>query len=121
MLDKPNPETGKSQLQLELEKQKQIRGYRSRVLREAKRIPRGLEYLWDWYQALADRRTAGFSLNPLTWSDMQACFALLRIHPEVWEVDTICQIDTAFIMSRVSTTTATVADATALKDKVPVK
>lgn len=121
MLDRPDSESGKSQLQIELEKQKQIRGYKSRILRDAPHVPLGLEYLWDWYQTLAARRTAGFSLNPITWSDMQACFTLLRIRPEVWEVDTICQIDTAFIMSRVSKTTSVVSGAVALKDKVPAK
>ncbi len=77
--------------------------------------------LWEWYQALASRRTAGFSVNALTWSDIKAFFELAGIHPATWEVATICDIDSEFILSRVNKATATVADAAALKNQVPVK
>lgn len=86
-------------------------------------IPFDVAYLWDWYEAMSQRRTAGFSINAITWSDMQAFYALNQISPEPWEVNTICRIDSAFLASRVDPTVgaASVSSAGALKNTVTAK
>ena len=71
-----------------------------RELAEMPSVPPETQYLWDWFQALNERRGAGFSINALSWTDMWAFFQLRGVTPEQWEVDTICQIDTAFLFSR---------------------
>ena len=119
-LDKPDPVTGKSQLQTFYDIRKQT-GVVRRELRELKSIPPETRHLWEWYCALAARRGAGFSVNAISWSDMWAFFQLQRISPEKWEVDTICKIDSAFLDSRVENKAPPVADAGGLGRQITGK
>ena len=50
-------------------------------LKTLPRLPFGSEHIWHWYNELDYRRTSGFSINPLTWSDIHAYFAMLRVRP----------------------------------------
>lgn len=84
-------------------------------------IPAEIEYLWDWYLDLAGARTAGFSVNALTWSDVRAYFDLLKISPEAWEVRTIRRIDAAFLASRADNSIGTVKNAGALLTRTTLK
>lgn len=117
-LDKPDPTTGKSRLTVLLEIQKQTKVTAPDLL-SMPRIPLEVQYLWDWFSDLSAARTAGFSVNAITWSDLQAYFRLVQICPEPWEVRTIRSIDSAYLASRAdSSTGGEVKDATALQQQV---
>lgn len=109
-LDKPDPTTGKSRLQTCLDIYKQT-GVLRRELRNLPRVPVETEYLWNWYLDLAAQRQAGFSVNALAWSDVEAYFRLRGMSPAWWEVDTIRQIDAAFVASRADDKSDPVQDA----------
>ncbi len=78
-------------------------------------VPIELQYLWDWYRDLSASRTAGFNVNAITWSDLWGFFSLRQITPQQWEVDTIRDIDAAYLASRVSDVTAVAKSASAFR------
>jgi len=119
-LDKLDPKTGKSQLQTFLDIRKQTGVVRSE-LRNMKSVPPETEYIWNWYLDLSARRSAGFSINAISWTDMWAFFQLRGISPEPWEVDTICLIDSTYLSSRAETSTTAVANAGGLGGQVTGK
>lgn len=63
-------------------------------------LPRGTEHIWRWYCELDAKRQAGMSINALSWTDIQAYFALKRVKPLVWEIETLARVDDAFLASR---------------------
>lgn len=93
---------------------------RSELMR-MKSVPPETEYIWNWYLDLSARRSAGFSVNAIGWSDIWAFFQLRRITPEPWEVDTICLIDSTYLSSRAETSTTAVASAEGLGGQVTGK
>jgi hypothetical protein len=119
-LDKPDPKTGKSRLQVLIEIRTQTKVVAPELINMVP-VPIEIEYLWDWYLDLANARTAGFSVNALTWSDIRAYFTLLKISPEPWEVRTIRDIDAAFLASRADNTSGTVKNAKALLTRTTLK
>lgn len=113
-LSKPYKKTGKTRLKVLLEIKEQT-GIVAQELRDLPSLPYATNYIWGWYQALTDRRTSGFNINPISWPEMKSYFDLMRITPKRWEVATIAAIDDAFLQSRLDeTTTATAASAKTL-------
>ena len=119
-LDKPDPTTGKSRLRVLYEILEQTRVV-SQELQDLKSVPPEMVYLWDWYKALSDSRSAGFSVNAIAWSDIAAFFSLMKLSPTPWEVSTIRQIDQAFIASRADSTTGAVGNAAAMHNRMSSK
>ncbi len=57
-------------------------------------IPQTMVFVWKYFINLHNKRTAsGFSVNPISYSDMYGYFALMQIQPEEWEIDTILKLD----------------------------
>lgn len=120
-LTRPDPKTGKSRLQTLKEIRKQT-GVVAPELKAMPRVPMGAEHVWRWYLALDARRTAGgFSINPITWSDLAAFFALHRLSPQPWELSAIARIDDTFIESRIGNVAGTATGAKALKQRMTGK
>lgn len=71
-------------------------------LRDMKPLPHETAYLWEWFLAMSERRGASMSVNALAWSDIAAFFQLRGLSPQPWEVDTICQLDTAYLVCQAS-------------------
>jgi len=51
--------------------------------------------VWAWFLDLHKTRPAGMGLSSISYSEMQSYFNLLRIEPEVWEVQVIRAFDDA--------------------------
>lgn len=100
-LGKIDPKTNKSRLQTMIDIRTQT-GVVRKELREMRSLPPETAYLWEWYEALSQRRGASMSVNAISWADMWAFFQLRGISPQPWEVDTICQLDTAYLLCQAS-------------------
>jgi len=119
-LSKPDEKSGKTRLQVLRDIKKQT-GVVAPELQDLPAIPFGADHIWRWYTKLDGKRTAGFSLNPITWADMQAFFALQRITPQQWELDALCDLDQVFIASRIAAKTGVAKGAKALKARMTGK
>lgn len=84
-------------------------------------LPEETAHIWDWYRSLSGARSAGLSINAISWSDMGAYFHLNRIHPDVWEVEALRALDGAFLESRTSKVTSGAKDAGALRGQITGK
>ncbi len=57
-------------------------------------LPLGMAYLLLWFrQAARGRGEALASPPPLSWSELANWAALMRLHPEPWELHAIAQLD----------------------------
>lgn len=64
-------------------------------------FPDGLDYLWNAFLRLARRRGGnGFSMSPITWSDIDAFVRLSGVRFSPWEIEIIESLDELFIQSR---------------------
>lgn len=54
-------------------------------------------YQWQYFIALHNKRQAGMSINPISWSDMQSYFNLIQYQPYEWEIDLINNLDSIFL------------------------
>jgi hypothetical protein len=61
--------------------------------------PDALEYLWRAFCRLHARRTIGFSLNPIAWTDIAAFSTLTGLRFAPWEIHLIEQLDDAYLAS----------------------
>lgn len=84
-------------------------------------LPRGTEHIWKWYCELDAKRQAGMSINALSWTDIQAYFALRRIEPASWELDAIARVDDAFLASRYDNKVGVTKSAKSLKRQMSGK
>lgn len=62
-------------------------------------LPAALEYVWDWFFEMANRRTSGMSLNPITHADVLAWSRLTGRDVTPWEVQLLLRIDDAALTS----------------------
>jgi hypothetical protein len=63
-------------------------------------LPESCYAAWRWFTDLHNARsTNGFSINPISYSDMKAYFDLFDIVPEVWELELIKKFDSEIIAS----------------------
>jgi hypothetical protein len=62
-------------------------------------LPSCAAHIWGWFQQLTGKRTAGMSINPITYSDIDAWSRLYGIRPKAWELDALSAIDAAFMNS----------------------
>lgn len=61
-------------------------------------FPDALKYLWNMYHRIRNRKGGnGFSANPIEFADIEAFLRLTHNTLEPWELQTIEQIDNAFI------------------------
>lgn len=52
--------------------------------------------MWDWFIRLHSARgSTGFGMNPISYSEMTAFFALRGERPSQWELETIRVLDRA--------------------------
>lgn len=58
-------------------------------------IPPSCTELWDTFCGLASRRRSGMSAQPLVWADIEAWCALYKTQLSAWEIDTLCDMDSA--------------------------
>lgn len=56
-------------------------------------LPENTKHVWDWFLALHNARSYGMSMNPISYSDIQAYFDLFDIKPDTWEVNCIKAMD----------------------------
>lgn len=69
-------------------------------LKDAPELPEGVSYIWQWFHAIARRRTSsGFGPNPITHQDIVAYAQLYRVDIDPWEAELICSIDDLFLAS----------------------
>lgn len=60
-------------------------------------LPEALAYLWQTFCRLHARRASGFSVNPISWSDIDAFMRRAGVRLAPWEVRIIEQIDDAYL------------------------
>lgn len=61
-------------------------------------IPDAACYLWDWFCELhGGRQYSEIGPMALTYSEIKAWCELMKVEPAAWEVETIKEIDRAYI------------------------
>ena len=61
-------------------------------------FPTDMMYQWKYFIDLHNKRTSnGFSVNPITYTDMCSYFSLINYNPEEWEIDLINSLDQVFL------------------------
>lgn len=61
-------------------------------------FPKEMVYQWQDFIALHNKRSSnGFGVNPISYQDMHAYFALTKYSPEQWELDLINALDGVFL------------------------
>lgn len=60
-------------------------------------FPDALTYLWQAFCRLHARRGAGFSVSPLSWSEIDAFIRRAGVRLAPWEIRIIEQIDDAYL------------------------
>lgn len=57
--------------------------------------PKGLFYLWVWFNRIEQSRTYGGmqGINPIQYSEIKAFFELIEVDPMEWEIIVIKQLD----------------------------
>lgn len=81
-------------------------------------VPYETRHLWRWFCDISRARTAGWGVDPISWTDAWSYFRMLRIRPQPWEVEAIRALDDAFIFSRQQKTAGTVRQAGDLRRKL---
>jgi len=61
------------------------------------RLPGLLQPLWDLFASLSSHRRSGLQPQPLTFTDIQAWCRLYGLALTAWELDTLLQMDVAFM------------------------
>lgn len=57
-------------------------------------LPQSCWEAWTWFIRMHSKRSSGaFSVNPISYTEMQAFFSLHDIVPEKWELELISQWD----------------------------
>ena len=65
--------------------------------------PEGFEYLADFFWTLsASRGGSGFGPNPISYLELYAWAALMRLELRSWEVQTLVALDQTFLSETVS-------------------
>ncbi len=64
---------------------------------EAIELPPILVYLLGYFQQLSSARQCGMSLNPLSFSEIDAWSRLYHLSLETWEIDVIKQLDLIYL------------------------
>lgn len=118
-LSKPFADTNKTKLRI-LQEIREQTGVVSPELEAIPDLPYEVEYIWNWYCDLSEKRRCGFQVDAINWTEIHAYFSLLRICPQRWEVSAISQLDIAYINSRLDDKIV-VNSAKALADAVPKK
>lgn len=59
-------------------------------------FPEALRHVWTAFCRLSARRGAGFSINPISWPDIDAYTRLSRMPLAPWEVRLIEELDDMF-------------------------
>ena len=68
-------------------------GYKEDELLETEK-PLLLSYIYDWFMDLQSaRKSNGFALMPIEFSEIKSYFELINQHPQKWELDTIRRLD----------------------------
>lgn len=56
-------------------------------------LPDFLAYLWHWFLDLRAKRGGGMGPGPITHTEMQAYFSLMRVTPSPTDIRTINRLD----------------------------
>lgn len=57
-------------------------------------VPNVCSHVWNWFLKLHKKRSSnGFSVNPITYTEMQSFFKLHGLVPENWEIELIEALD----------------------------
>jgi hypothetical protein len=112
-LSKPGKD-GKSRLQVLLEIRKQT-GVVAQELRDIPEFPDETAHIWRWFNQISRRRQAGFNMEALSWQDIDSFFRRMKLDPQGWELDALCELDDAFLSSRFDDKAGTVKSAKALR------
>ncbi|RKG68646.1 hypothetical protein D7V80_11650 [Corallococcus sp. CA054B] len=68
-------------------------------LLEAPPLPEALAHVWGWFAELSNARGAGaFTLNPISFSDMESWVRLSGHRPTSSEVQLLRRLDEAFLV-----------------------
>jgi hypothetical protein len=105
-LSKPDKD-GKTRLQMLLAIRDQT-GVVAEELQNMPEFPAETEHIWRWFNRISRRRAAGFNIEALSWHDIDSFFRRMKIDPEGWELDALCDLDDAFLSSRFDTKSGTV-------------
>lgn len=61
-------------------------------------FPECAAHVWSWFCDIARCRTSnGYSLNPVTWGELESWKAARKIQPKAWEVEAIFTIDAVYL------------------------
>jgi hypothetical protein len=90
-------------------------------LKDLPSLPLGTEHIWRWFCDLDAKRTSGWSMNPITWSDIHAYFGIRRVRPQPWELTALARLDDTFITSRIKPVAGSAQGAKALKQRMTGK
>jgi hypothetical protein len=56
--------------------------------------------VWKWFTDLHSARSSnGFSINPISFTEIKSYFQLIDIEPEEWEVQLLRKLDTEFLIA----------------------
>lgn len=69
-------------------------------IEEATKIPDELRYVWDLFTRLSRRRSYGFSVNPIGFSDIAGLCQVERIELNSWEIEAIEALDDLWLSMR---------------------
>ncbi|NOK32337.1 hypothetical protein HMI49_03860 [Corallococcus exercitus] len=68
-------------------------------LLEAPPLPEALAHVWGWFAELSNARGAGaFTLNPISFPDMEAWVRLSGHRPTPFEVQLLRRLDESFLI-----------------------
>jgi hypothetical protein len=62
-------------------------------------MPFFLRHIWSWFLALDAKRGGGMGPSPITHTEMQAYFSLMRITPSTLDIETISRLDAIALSS----------------------
>lgn len=60
-------------------------------------MPPAIEYLYNWFSRLSNRRGGGFGPAPLSFTELDNFFRLIGIEPQPWEVETLEALDNLWL------------------------
>jgi hypothetical protein len=63
-------------------------------------IPVEIEYIWDWWVALANTRPAGMGMEHITYTEITNWSNLLKINVTPFEVRCIMALDSTYLVVR---------------------
>jgi hypothetical protein len=86
--------SGEGSLRAQLENIQKQHGIVPKELENLLQIPEGLYDIWSIFISLHNSRGSnGYSLNPISYTDILSYYTLYQLEPSKWEIETIRRLD----------------------------